>query len=384
MMAEIGSDVGLNTNVNVGNKVFHVQTATLNHKNIVKSEIYEHGKILTVFEYSFEELGLSNNSRHEELRQLVSEIHQEKIGDIEMLFDMSQKIRTVKHSVSNNKMGLVFLNWNMLKEAIEEFELAITHDANYVDAYNNMGRAYIEMGEYSKALESLKKANSINANYPDVHNNLGVAYMESGEYDLAFAEFNDAVRINEKFYEAYINTALALIRYAKNAEEGYENSPKFYEQLLKNIKTAFEILSGENIQAYQRIYKSIQLKQYEVAAFLLVDLKKHMHRERSIVNITDLFYLKFMFGGEGKNDSTIFRYERLLQERLKHTPQYADLHNSLGILHIIQCRNFFLKAIEDFKHAIEINSKYDGARKNLKLAENDGRGFLILLRAILK
>jgi len=383
-MSDIGSDVGLNTNVNVENKVFHVQTTTLNHKNVVKAEIYEHGKILTVFEYGFDELGIYKGMRNDDLSKLVAEVHQEKIDDIEMLFDMSKKIRSVKHSVSNNKMGAVFLSWNMIKEAIDEFKIAIENDSEYADAYNNLGRAYIELAEYAKAIEALRVAQSLNAKFADVHNYLGVAYTETGEFEKAFGAFEASVKINPSFYEAYINTALTLIRYAKNAEPGYDSSPKFYDALLKNIKMAFEILSNENIQAYQRIYKSIQLKQYEVAGFLLVDLKKHMQKQRSIVHITDLFYLKFMFGGEGKNDHTIARYEKLLMERIRQNSTYADLHNSLGILHIIQCRNFFLKAIDDFKHAIEINNQYDSAKKNLRLAENDGRGFLILLRAILK
>jgi hypothetical protein len=56
----------------------------------------------------------------------------------------------------------------------------------------------------------------------------------------------------------------------------------------------------------------------------------------------------------------------------------------LGIAHLIQCRNLFLRALEEFRVSLRINPGYKRAEKNLKLSENDGKGFLILLRAILK
>jgi len=56
----------------------------------------------------------------------------------------------------------------------------------------------------------------------------------------------------------------------------------------------------------------------------------------------------------------------------------------VGIVHLIQCRNLFLKALNEFDHALEINPAFDKARKNKKLVENDGKEFLILLRAILR
>ena len=69
---------------------------------------------------------------------------------------------------------------------------------------------------------------------------------------------------------------------------------------------------------------------------------------------------------------------------MDENPDYADVRNNLGIAHLIQCRNLFLKALDEFRGALKINPDFKKAEKNLKLAENDGKGFLILLRAILK
>ncbi len=377
------ADVGLNTNVHVGNKVFHVQTASVTHKKVVKCEVYEHGKVLTVFEYTFEELGISSNIHASDLQLIVNSLHHETASDIEMLFQMSDKIKTVKHPYSNNKMGSVFLSWHLIPEAIHEFQTAIDHEPKMIEAYVNLGRAYLESDDPQKALEVLKNAMQQSANFPDIYNYLGVAYSDLSQFGQAAECFKKACELNSKFYEAYINRALNRIKGAK-VNGSPDSETDFQAKLMEEVRTAFEIIGGDSVQTYQRVFKSLQLKQYEVAAFLLTDIKKQLKKERSIVEITDLFYLKFMFGGEGKNDEMIERYEKMLFDRIKHNPRYADLHNTLGILHIIQCRNFFLKAIDDFKSAIEINDRYESAKKNLKLAENDGRGFLILLRAILK
>jgi Tfp pilus assembly protein PilF len=111
-------------------------------------------------------------------------------------------------------------------------------------------------------------------------------------------------------------------------------------------------------------------------------------RQEARIEIDNLFehefYLKFMYGGKGKDEAFIHRYAESLRSAIKEYPQYADLHNNLGVAYLIQCRNMFLRALEEFRQALKINPGYKRAEKNLKLAENDGKGFLILLRAILK
>ena len=44
----------------------------------------------------------------------------------------------------------------------------------------------------------------------------------------------------------------------------------------------------------------------------------------------------------------------------------------------------FLQALSEFNKALEINPAFEKALKNKKLVENDGKEFLMLLRAILK
>jgi len=91
-----------------------------------------------------------------------------------------------------------------------------------------------------------------------------------------------------------------------------------------------------------------------------------------------------MFGGKGKDETFISEYVDKLKEMIQVSPEFADLHNNLGIAYLIQCRNLFLKALDEFRQAIKVNPDFTTAKRNLRLAENDGKGFLILLRALMK
>ena len=91
-----------------------------------------------------------------------------------------------------------------------------------------------------------------------------------------------------------------------------------------------------------------------------------------------------MYGGKGLSRWALKKFERDLLNVIGIQEDYADLWNSLGIVHLIQCRNLFLQALGEFNQALEINPKFEKASKNRKLVENDGKEFLILLKEILK
>ncbi len=96
------------------------------------------------------------------------------------------------------------------------------------------------------------------------------------------------------------------------------------------------------------------------------------------------FYLKFMFGELDDDNQTLDYYIETLEHVLADNPNYADLRHSLGVAYLLRGWQCFSKATGEFEKAVDINPYYEKAKKKLKLMQNDGRGLLILLRAILK
>jgi lipoprotein NlpI len=63
------------------------------------------------------------------------------------------------------------------------------------------------------------------------------------------------------------------------------------------------------------------------------------------------------------------RAEEVLQQLLDESPQFADVHNLLGVIY--HQTNQFGRAIEQFKSALKLNPQYTEALLNLSVVYND-------------
>lgn len=368
---------GLNSEVLAGGKKFHVQTNYLEPVKKIVSTIYEGGKIVFAKEIQFQENALS-----EAVREQIASIHKEMISEIELLFYIAEKVKTIRHASSNNKLGLVFLQKNLYDEAKKEFERAIELDPDFIESYKNIGLVHYETGELELAEDILRKGIERHDEYPDIHNALGRVYSKKIEYKSALTEFEKALELNKNYVEVHYNIVLALLRsiVSNETEEELPDLENRKNLALDHLQTAEKYIDSDTlIEAYEYFDED------DIENTLKVLEKiEGVNTLESINSFENEFYLKFMFGGKGKDDKFISEHIVRLKDAIKKFPYYADLRNYLGIAYLIQCRNLFLNALDEFRQALKINPNYKKAEKNLKLAENDGKGFLILLRAILK
>jgi len=368
---------GLNSEVLARGKKFHVQTNYLEPVEKIISNIFDNGKVIYKKELQMEE---SSSTGH--VKELVDTIHKEMVAEIELLFYISEKVRTIKHATSNNKLGVVFYQKNLYEEAINEFKIAIEINPEFAEAYKNLGFLYLKNNQFSEASKTLKIGLEKQSNYPDLHYVLGCVFVKQQNYADAISEFNAAIKINPDYAEAHFNLGLGLL---KSIAESIENKQLPNIQERKNLaishlqKAESFVESDRLIEAYEYFNEDDINKTVDI-----LDRVKEDSHEKLKTDIEDEFYLKFMFGGKGKDDEFINDYVTKVKAAIEKYPKYADLRNDLGIAYLIQCRNLFLNALDEFRQAQKINPDFRSAKKNLRLAENDGRGFLILLRAILK
>jgi len=373
-------NIGLNNEVVIAEKTFHIQTQYLEPGEKVVSNIFDNGKV--VFSKGIE---VTSTASTNEIKLQVNRLHQNMIADLEIIFYISEKVQTIRHSTSNNKLGVVFLRRNLFDEAIAEFKKAIEIDPEFVEAYNNLGFVFLKQKSYQEAIDAFSKGIEKDGNYADLYNNLGYAYLSINKYGEAIDELNRALEINNDYVNAIFNLCLAYLKSIidKIQDPGLPSVPERIEkvkQLLINKKTKEQFFKPQYIDTilnyleennFIEAVKTLEKAEHELPQFL----DKYLESE---------FYLKFMFGGKGKDDEFIIEYAEQLKQAIDKYPNYADLRNNLGIAYLIRCRNLFLNALEEFREALKINPEFKKAEKNLKLAENDGKGFLILLRAILK
>jgi len=381
------SDIGYNDNVQVYGRKFHVQTATHSSKGVASCEVFEAGRVINKNYISFERRGQSDKDAMENrIRKIVENMHQETLSEIELMFVISKKINSLGHAPSHVKMGLLFIKNNLMQDAINEFKTAIEINPKQIDAHNNLGLAHIKANDYPEGVRVLERALTIQPGYADVHHNLGMAYYYEKQHKKGLEHIQKALRINSEYQIARYNHALVYMDsiLADRKDKQLPPATIRVERALQQLQSLADSgLDGVKL-VLNKVKKALIAKDFSNAVKILDTTREKIFpgEIHSIIGIN--FYLRFMYGGKNLNKRSLKKFEKDLINSIETNDEYADLWNNLGIVHLIQCRNLFLKALNEFNKALEINPKFEKALKNKKLVENDGKEFLILLRAILK
>lgn len=369
-------NIGFNNDITVGERKFHIQTDAVESEGMAVSKIFLDGQVISVTKNALEE-----SLSADEKTSLVKELHQEIATDMEVLYYINDKVKGVKHAPSANKLGLLFLEKNLYDEAIAQFKLALEVSPDFYEVYSNIGKAYLMNDAYDDSVEILKEGIAKADHFADLQNYIGIAYLYKEEYGSAMTHFEKAIALNPEYIGAHYHLGVAYLAKSLGLDE--EEAKPLQEEGSSYLKQASEKMLNRKFARFDEVLQKAESQDFEGAIneFLLSKPKDILTQIRDVENE---FYLKFMYGGKGKDDTFISDYIGKLKELVQQNPDYADIHNNLGIAYLIQCRNIFLKSLEEFRAALKINQDFKKAVKNLRLAENDGKGFLILLRAILK
>jgi len=374
------NQIGKSDAIHLGERTFLIETTLTEDRRSVVSQISENTHELLSFRYP-----MTENLPIEQLETSLDERHQAILADWELLFYIHGKVKKSLHAPSLNSLGLILMQRKLLPEAIDCFTEAIVQENRFTEAYLNLSKVYLQAELYEEAVESLTKVLEFAPEYADLHYYLGVAYLGQHEYQKAVSWLEKAIQSNANYSDAHYQLGLTyLISIVRSGDSG-EMIPVSLRQkkILTHLQKALDLNHAFDQPNVRQALKEIQDGKYKNALYLLetIELKQHKEQEN---HFAEEFYLHFMFGGKGKDDKIIAEYMQQLQDKLLIKSNYPDLHNNLGIAYLIQCRNMFLKAMEQFRLALKINPAYKLAQRNLKLAENEGKGFIILLRALLK
>lgn len=374
------NQIGFNDIILAREREFVVNTNFDDEKSDIVINVSENNHILNTYHFPIRE-----KLQTEELEIVTKEKHKIILNDWELLFYVQDKVKQSNHARSLDKLGLILTKKNLLQEAIESLTMAIVEDNNFVDAYIHLSQAYIKAEIYPEAVETLTKALEISPDYADLYFYLGSAYLKKFDFQQAVDSLEKALEINPQYgFSHYTLGRVYLLSVAMKVGAS-ELLPVSLRQkkILSHLQKAMDLNNKFNHSNVRQAMKEVMDENYEEAVSLLEDVDVDLDKGKEN-HFNDEFYLNFMFGGKSKDDKVISNYIQLLQRKTQEKPNFPDVRNNLGIAYLIQCRNMFLKAIEQFRMALKLNPNFKNAKKNLKLAENEGKGFIILLRALLK
>jgi len=153
----------------------------------------------------------------------------------------SKTVQSVPQSwLGHNNLGRVYMERNLLGQAIEEFKKAIELDSSRWQSYYNLGTIYQQQGFYNESIINYEKTVSIAPENADAFNNLGVVYSLINRDGKAILAYKKAIALEPNFAEAYYNLGIS-----------YENIGQL-EEALKVYQKAIE-LSPVYLKAYNNL-----------------------------------------------------------------------------------------------------------------------------------
>lgn len=379
--------IGLKDSITINGREFQVNTGNDPQKNLVRSEVFELGKYLFSIEetYSIRENDTSVINL-DYVKDVTHTNHQLIIDEIKLLFVINEKLKQIRQPLPHFRLGKVFLSRGFTEEAINNFARTVEINPEFINGYIKLGLAYFKHALYDEALKAFLQAHKLGPNFPDIINYLGVVYSKMGNFSSSSKFLNRALEIKPTFKEASFN--LGIVLFLSTIADYSENEkviiPARFIRSFKAIVQEDKYRTRIWHERFLNAKKILDEGKRKNVIDILEKLQSEILFNSDNSEIMDFFFLQFMYGGKEINTSQLEIFEELINETVEKHSQYADYWNELGIIHLIQCREYFLKSIAEFEKSNKLDSDFKSAQKNSELLRHNKQGFLILLRAILK
>ncbi|RMH64129.1 MAG: tetratricopeptide repeat protein [Calditrichaeota bacterium] len=379
--------IGLRGQLKIDGREFNVTTGNDPRKNVVRSEVFESGQYLFCNEDAYdirEDVQESPDPQY--VKEVTENQHQQTINEIKILFRVYEKIKQLRQYLPHYRLGKVFYNRNFFPEAIENFQRAIQINPDFVRAYQRLSHAWLMQDKPAEALEPIQQAYNKKPEYPDVVNTLGVVYTHLGQMEKASSCFKKALKLKLDMVEANFNMGVVLFLASMDDDDAQGNVvvPARFMRTFKEMVAHKHYQSSFWQKQFARTREVLADGKKANVVKELLDLQKKILCTDASGDVMDLFFLQFMYGGKNIEGAEISQFTQMIHDEVEAHQNYADYWNELGIIHLIQCRDYFLKALNEFDRSQKVDPHYQNAQKNSQLLKRGKNGFLILLRAILK
>lgn len=364
----------INSVLHFKNKEYQLRTSNNGRLNKIVCSLFRNGGFINSKEIEYSE------NKETDLLAQIKKFHEDRKKEIELFFNLSQRLIKEGNPELLNMLGVIFHENNLHTEAVEEYLKAIENAPEESQTFNNMGKSLFAMGKYDHAIKAFEKAIRLNPEYVDYYNNIGKVYLKTGACKAAVDMFDKAIAKNNYYSEAYFNRAIAFILNIIK-KDSYELTLNYKDEIRQSFEHA--ILMNPS---YQNVhyYNAMEMVETEKPLEALEELKLAREEGSHFSYVHDKYdyYLKILFCEKQDSYELIWNYINYLQELLKKYPGHADIYNDLGTAYCILRNYMNEKAIANFMNALKINPDFDKAKRNLKLSNYERIGSEIFVKAI--
>jgi tetratricopeptide (TPR) repeat protein len=366
----------LREEIDHGGTRYFLQTSYVPNKERIESSFFKNGIL-----FDTRSKAVDGKTPSEVLKSLSREVHNENKKRFLFMLEIQDRIRDAVNPKPHLRLAQALFKRNLYTEAIREAQQAITKGDSSSIPLIVIGESYYKLGEHKKAFKALDEGIKLDPEYPDLHNLIGLIYLVEQKCGMAIESFNRAIALNLYYGEPYLNLVRALLLNTI-VKEDYELSKDLDQKFKTNIEKAAQLypfIQGDELEEARRKFGE---KDYK-ATLELLDKISEMSQLDSVEDIFLDLYFSVLYAGDSLEEQDIEQFLDKVKQIIDQNPTYADGYNSLGVLYTAKCKILMDKASEAFQKALEINNKYQKAKKNLRLAENDRQGIFILLKALL-
>jgi Tfp pilus assembly protein PilF/photosystem II stability/assembly factor-like uncharacterized protein len=134
--------------------------------------------------------------------------------------------------------------------AIVYFNMVISSEPDFGEAYNNRGLAYHAKGDNDSALADFEKAIELLPDSAIPYSNRGAVYLSVGDHEKAIADLDRALELDPRFGKAYYNRGLTYLDLGDydnaiaNFDKAIEFTPEEVSTILNEVPTGESPLSA--------------------------------------------------------------------------------------------------------------------------------------------
>ena len=230
---------------------------------------------------------------------------------------------------------------NQFDEAKQIYKKILSVDSSEPNANHLISLIYTVEGDYKAAKEHIEKAIEKEPNQAIFHSNYGGLLQTMGKSKDAIRAFKKSLKIDKKCFQSYYSLGILY------------TDKKEYDNAIESYISALEV-NNDSAEAHNNLanlYSSLDNSQAE------------KHYQRTIELIPQEIYPRLNMSNYFLKIKEYKKAIAILDELVKMDLESKEVYNNLGIAY--KGIDDEIKASEMFKKAIEMDSDFTLAKKNL-------------------
>jgi protein O-mannosyl-transferase len=242
----------------------------------------------------------------------------------------------------HNNLGLVYWNLKRSEEALNEYQVALTLNPDYLEAHNNIGMAYQGLRRFEEAIREYQTALTLEPGFTPAYYNLGTVYHDLGRLEEAIREYEKALMLDPRYVKARVSLGIAY-----HARGRFDDAIREYERAITHDPQFAKAYVNLGAAYHVKGYLKDAIREYEMALTL------------NPAFIQAHYNLGNVYHGLGRHNEAIREY----RATLRLDPDYVPAHINLGITYHTLGR--LEEAVQEYEMALTLDPMYAKAHYNL-------------------